>query len=106
VDVMSRGSWCRCSGRILDRQPTGQSPLNHRDYFCGPALRHGSLNSLLRVALYLPSSVQVYNTLTVTLNVDCDLSVGTHLALSGLTGVHRPTFPTATSQPETLNHKP
>ena len=30
-------------------------PLNHRDNFSKPALRHGSLNSLFQVALYLPS---------------------------------------------------
>ena len=29
--------------------------LNHRNDFSRPALRHGSLNSLFQVALYLPS---------------------------------------------------
>ena len=36
-------------------QPTGPNPLNHRDDFSRPALRHGSLNSLFQIALYLPS---------------------------------------------------
>ena len=30
-------------------------PLNHRHDFSRPALRHGILNSLFQVALYLPS---------------------------------------------------
>ena len=31
-------------------QPAGLSPLNHQDNSSGPALRHGSLNSLFQVA--------------------------------------------------------
>ena len=42
-------------GKVLYWQPTGPNPLNHRDDFSGPALRHGSLNSLFQVTLYLPS---------------------------------------------------
>ena len=46
-------------GQVRERvpywQPTGPNPLNHRDDFSRPALRHGSLNFLLQVALYLPS---------------------------------------------------
>ena len=38
--------------RVLYLQPTGPNPLNHRDNFSGPALRH---DSLFQVALYLPS---------------------------------------------------
>ena len=30
--------------------------VNHRDNFSGPALRHETLNSLVQVALYIPSS--------------------------------------------------
>jgi len=41
--------------RVLYWQPTGPNPHNHRDDFSRPALRHGSLNSLFQVALYLPS---------------------------------------------------
>ena len=41
--------------RARYRQPTGPNPLNTRDDFGKPALRHGSLNSLFQVALYLPS---------------------------------------------------
>jgi hypothetical protein len=33
---------------VMDRQPTGPNPLNDRDDFSRPALRHGSLNSLFR----------------------------------------------------------
>ena len=33
----------------------GPNPLHHRDNFSSPALRHGSLNSLFQVDLYLPS---------------------------------------------------
>jgi len=36
---------------------TGPNPLNHRDAFSGSAVRHGTLNSLFQVAVYLPSSV-------------------------------------------------
>ena len=39
-------------------QPTGPNPHNHRDELSGPALRHGGLNFLSQVALYLPSSNQ------------------------------------------------
>ena len=39
--------------RVLDRQPIGLNPLNRRDEFSRPALRHGSLNSLFQVASYL-----------------------------------------------------
>ena len=42
--------------RVLYRQHTGPNPLNHQDDFSGPALRHGSLNSLFQVASYLSSS--------------------------------------------------
>ena len=35
---------------------TGLNPLDHRDDFSGPALRHEGLNSFFQVALYLPSS--------------------------------------------------
>ena len=34
-------------------------------YFSGPALRHGSLNSLFQVASYLPFSKQTYSELDV-----------------------------------------
>ena len=44
-----------CRERLLYGQPTGPSPLNHRDGVSRPALRHGSLNSLFQVALDLPS---------------------------------------------------
>ena len=37
----------------------GPNPLDPRHDFSGPALRHGSLNSLLQVALHLPSSAGV-----------------------------------------------
>ena len=40
---------------VLYLQPTGPNPLNHRNYFSGPALRHGSLNSLFQVAVHIPS---------------------------------------------------
>ena len=43
--------------RDLYRQRTGPSPLNYRDDFSRPALRHGSLNSHFQVAVYLPSQV-------------------------------------------------
>ena len=33
-----------CRERVLYCQPTGPNPLNHRDDFSRPALRHGSLN--------------------------------------------------------------
>jgi len=33
---------------------SASNPLNHRNDFNGPALRHGSLNSLSQVAFYLP----------------------------------------------------
>ena len=41
--------------RVLHRKLTGPNPLNHRDDLSRPALRHGSVNSLFQVALYLPS---------------------------------------------------
>jgi len=41
--------------RILYWQPTGPNPLDHRDDFSRPALRHGRLNSLFMVAFYLLS---------------------------------------------------
>ena len=41
--------------RVLYWQPTGPNPLHHRDDFVRPALRHGSLHSLLQVAFYLPN---------------------------------------------------
>ena len=41
--------------RLLDWQPTGPNPLNHRDDFSRPVLCHGRLNSLFQVALYLLS---------------------------------------------------
>ena len=41
--------------RVLYWQPTGPNPLNHRDEFSRPVLRHGTLDSLLQVAWYLPS---------------------------------------------------
>ena len=34
-----------CSERLVYSQPTDPNPLNHRDDFSRPALRHGSLNS-------------------------------------------------------------
>jgi len=46
---------CTERERDLYSQPTGPNPLNHRDDFSRPASRHGSLNSLFQVALYLPS---------------------------------------------------
>ena len=39
--------------RVIDFlywQPTGPNPLDHRDDFSRPALRHGSSNSLFQVA--------------------------------------------------------
>ena len=44
------------SDAARERESTGPNPLNHRDNLRRPASRHGSLNSLLQVALYLPSS--------------------------------------------------
>ena len=41
--------------RVLYWQPTGPNPLNRRDDFSSPVLRHLRLNSVLQVALYLPS---------------------------------------------------
>ena len=40
---------------VLYWQPTGPNPLNHRDNFSRQALRHGCLNFLFQVVLYLPS---------------------------------------------------
>ena len=42
-------------GRKIYCQPTGPNPINHRDDFGRPALRHGSLNSPFQVALHPPS---------------------------------------------------
>ena len=42
--------------RDLYRRPTSPNLLNHRHDFSGPASRHGSLNSLFQIPLYLPSS--------------------------------------------------
>ena len=36
-------------------QSTGPNPLDDRDDFSRPALRHGNVNSLFQVAVYLPS---------------------------------------------------
>ena len=44
------GSLCAERERVLYGQPTGPNPLNHRDDFSRPALRHGSLHSLFHVA--------------------------------------------------------
>ena len=41
--------------RVIHWQLTCPNPLNHRDNFSRPALRHGTLNSRFQVALYLPS---------------------------------------------------
>ena len=41
-----------------EREPPGPNPHNRRDDFSGPALRHGSLNSLFQVALYPLSSTR------------------------------------------------
>ena len=38
--------------RVLYRHPTGPNPLNHRDDFSRPALRHGSLNSFFKAAYH------------------------------------------------------
>ena len=35
---------------VLYSQPTGLNPLSHREDFIRPALRHGKLNSLFKVA--------------------------------------------------------
>ena len=43
------------SGTRTSRRERVLHPLNHRDDFSRPALRHGSLNSLFQVASYLPS---------------------------------------------------
>ena len=40
--------------RVLCREPTGPNPLNRRDDFSRPALRHGGLNSSFQAAWYLP----------------------------------------------------
>ena len=37
-------------------QPAGPNPLDRRDDFSGPALRHGNLNSLFQASLYMPFS--------------------------------------------------
>ena len=55
----------RFSERLLCRQPTGPTPLNHRDCFRGRASRHGTLNSLLQEALYLASPCAVYSFWTI-----------------------------------------
>ena len=39
---------------LIDK-PTCPNPLNHRDVFSGPVLRHGSLNPPFQVPLHLPS---------------------------------------------------
>ena len=39
---------------VMDRQPTGPNPLNDRDDFSRPALRHGSFNSLFQLPSALP----------------------------------------------------
>ena len=44
----------RGGGGVLYRPPTGPNPLDPRDRLSRSALRHGSLNSLFQVALYLP----------------------------------------------------
>jgi hypothetical protein len=43
---------CRHTKRVkvIYCQATNPNPLNHRDVFSRPALRHDSLNSLLQVA--------------------------------------------------------
>jgi len=50
-DVEVAGKVLRCTPnskeRVLYCQPTGPNPLHHRDDFSRPALRHGSLNSLV-----------------------------------------------------------
>ena len=43
---MECSSW-QGGERVSYRQPTGPNPLNHRDEFSRPALRHGSLNAHL-----------------------------------------------------------
>ena len=47
--------WPERRERVLYSQSTGPNQLNHPDDFSRPALRHGILNSLFQVALYLPS---------------------------------------------------
>ena len=64
-DFMTLATSCRVSlrgavfaawrERVLYWQLTGPNPPNHRDDFSRPALRHGSLNSIFRVASYLQS---------------------------------------------------
>jgi hypothetical protein len=44
ASVVRAHAWSRlCRERVLNRQTTGPNPLNRRDDFGGPALRHGSL---------------------------------------------------------------
>jgi hypothetical protein len=53
-------TWDEVPSFFRERVLYGLNPLNHRDELSGPALRHGSLNSLFQVALYLPSSFLLY----------------------------------------------
>ena len=43
--VEANAACCLQRERVLDWQPTGPNPLDHRDDYSRPALRHGSLNS-------------------------------------------------------------
>jgi len=53
--------------RVVYLSPAGPNPLDQRDDFSGPFLRHGSLNSLFQVALYLPSEGEEITTSKVVM---------------------------------------
>ena len=58
--------FCITQGRSADQEKgregereffsTGPNPLNRRNDFSRPALRHGNLDSLFQIATYLPST--------------------------------------------------
>ena len=55
---LPRGWTVSIKERVFNQQPAGPNPLNHRDDFSGPALRHESLNSLC--VQYLPGRPRAF----------------------------------------------